>query len=84
MKISDSTSIRSNSAVQRPSATRPAARPGDTPAVRSVADTTEVMGIPESEFTPKVREAIMKLMAEIDTLSLRLFFMTNVLLITIS
>ena len=68
MKVSDSTSIRSSSAVQRPSAARPASRPGETPDVRSVADTTEIMGIPESEFTPKVREAMMKLMAEVDTL----------------
>ena len=65
MKVSDSTSIRS---VQRTSTARAPARSSDAAAVRAVPDTTEVMGIPESEFTPKVREAIMKLMAEVDTL----------------
>jgi diguanylate cyclase (GGDEF)-like protein len=68
MKVSDSTSIRATSSVQRTSAARATSRTGETPAVRAVADTTEVMGIPESEFTPKVREAIMKLMAEVDSL----------------
>ncbi len=35
---------------------------------RSVADVTTVMGIPEAEFTPKVRAAIMELMEEVDHL----------------
>jgi diguanylate cyclase (GGDEF)-like protein len=68
MKVSDSTPIRSTSSVRGTSAARATARTSDTAAVRAVPDTTEVMGIPESEFTPKVREAIMKLMAEVDTL----------------
>ncbi len=68
MKVSDSTSIRATSAVQRTATARAPTRAGEAAAVRAVADTTEVMGIPESEFTPKVREAIMKLMAEVDSL----------------
>lgn len=35
---------------------------------RRINDTTSVMGIPEAEFTPKVREAILTLMQEVDTL----------------
>lgn len=56
--------------------TRPATRAGAKPAAASsgpgarasVADSAEIMGIPESEFTPKVRAAIMALMAEVDRL----------------
>ena len=33
-----------------------------------VRDVTSVLGIPETEFTPKVRQAIMTLMAEVDAL----------------
>lgn len=35
---------------------------------RRLSDSTSVMGIPETEFTPKVREAILTLMQEVDTL----------------
>lgn len=68
MKVSDSTSIRASSGVQRTSAVRSVSRSSDAPPLRAIADTTEVMGIPEAEFTPKVREAIMKLMVEVDSL----------------
>ncbi len=37
-------------------------------AVREVADSASVMGIPEAELTPKVRTAIMTLMAEVEQL----------------
>ncbi|MEM8987157.1 MAG: diguanylate cyclase [Pseudomonadota bacterium] len=59
---------------------RPAARVGATAgvkayqsaggaaAVRDIADTASVMGLSEAEMTPKVREAIMTLMAEVDRL----------------
>ena len=40
----------------------------DRPSARSVADVTSVMDIPEVEFTPKVRAAIMALMHEVETL----------------
>lgn len=39
-----------------------------TGGVATPRDVTTVMGIPEAEFTPKVREAIMALMAEVDAL----------------
>lgn len=42
-----------------PSASQPAAAP---------ADVSSVLGIPEAEFTPRVRDAIMNLMAEVDRL----------------
>lgn len=35
---------------------------------RTVTDTTTIMGIPEAELTPKVREAILTLMQEVDNL----------------
>ncbi len=35
---------------------------------RRISDTTSIMGIPEAEFTPKVREAIRTLMEEVDNL----------------
>lgn len=35
---------------------------------RTVSDTTTIMGIPEAEFTPKVREAILTLMQEVENL----------------
>jgi diguanylate cyclase (GGDEF)-like protein len=39
---------------------------------RAVADTTTVLGVPEAELTPKVREAIMELMREVESLRLEL------------
>jgi diguanylate cyclase (GGDEF)-like protein len=38
------------------------------PAARVVADVTTIMGIPESELTPKVRDAIMALLGEVEQL----------------
>lgn len=35
---------------------------------RTISDTTSIMGIPDAEFTPKVREAILALMQEVDNL----------------
>lgn len=35
---------------------------------RAISDTAAVSGIPESEFTPRVREALIALMAEVDRL----------------
>ncbi len=37
-------------------------------APRTISDTTSIMGIPEAELTPKVRDAIMTLMEEVDRL----------------
>jgi diguanylate cyclase (GGDEF)-like protein len=38
------------------------------PAVQAVPATASVLGIPEEEFTPRVRDAIMTLMGEVDSL----------------
>jgi len=45
-----------------------AAGGGKTRAAQPVADNTEILGIPAAELTPKVREAILRLMAEVDSL----------------
>lgn len=50
---------------------RPAERTrqtGSASAPRSIDDAAEVMGIPSEELTPKVRDAIMTLMREVETL----------------
>ena len=39
-----------------------------TTPVRNISDTTSVLGIPASEMTPKVRNAIMTLMAEVENM----------------
>lgn len=62
MKVQDSRPLPAAQAVKRgtqPSdaKTAPAGRAGDS---------ASVMGIPESEFTPRVRDAIMNLMQEVD------------------
>lgn len=41
---------------------------GGAAAAKGPADVTAIMGIPEDEFTPRVRAAIMTLMAEVDRL----------------
>lgn len=41
---------------------------GATPSAEAIAPTASVMGIPDTEFTPRVREAIMGLMREVDSL----------------
>ena len=45
-----------------------AAAYGGVSAPRQIQDTTSIMGIPEAELTPKVKEAIMTLMEEVDRL----------------
>lgn len=37
-------------------------------ASRQIADTASIMGVPEAELTPKVRDALMTLMSEVDAL----------------
>lgn len=46
----------------------PAAAASAPTAARSTVDSAQVMGIPQTEFTPKVRAAITNLMTEIDRL----------------
>ncbi|MEQ1890792.1 MAG: GGDEF domain-containing protein [Alphaproteobacteria bacterium] len=64
MKITDSNPLAS----ARPSAAAATAkvRSGQAPVGREPVDSTSILGIPEAEFTPKVRDAIMSLMQEVD------------------
>lgn len=63
MKISDSRPVGAASAPATAGVRR--AHAGRAPAP-APADATSIMGIPEAEFTPKVRDAIMNLMHEVD------------------
>ncbi|MFP6729707.1 MAG: GGDEF domain-containing protein [Alphaproteobacteria bacterium] len=45
-----------------------AGKEGNAPSARRVNDVTSIMDIPEGELTPKVRAAIMSLMAEVERL----------------
>jgi diguanylate cyclase (GGDEF)-like protein len=68
MKVGDSKGAGGAGAVQ---STRKAAAPSRARQVESAAEpavTTQIMGIPDTEFTPKVRAAIMALMEEVDKL----------------
>ena len=68
MKIGETKPVRPTSRVGAPTA---APRVGQTQGVGGVApvrDTASIMGIPEAEITPKVRDAIMTLMSEVDSL----------------
>ncbi len=69
MKIGDNRPVGSPSAARV--GVRDAARAyagTEASAPRATEDSTTILGIPESELTPKVREAIMKLMHEVETL----------------
>lgn len=69
MKIGDNRPLGSPSAAR--TGVRDAARAyagTEASAPRPTEDSTTILGIPESELTPKVREAIMKLMHEVETL----------------
>ena len=68
MKIGDSKGVGGTGSVQpsRKASAPSRARQAEAAAESSV--TTQVMGIPEAEFTPKVRAAIMALMEEVDKL----------------
>ncbi len=53
---------------QAPDRARAAAAYGRAAPVLGISDAASVMGVPEAEMTPKVRDAIMTLMAEVDKL----------------
>ena len=66
MKIGDSKPVRPTSAIS--AAERVRGRAGDSSAGRHVTDSASIMGIPEEELTPRVRDALMRLMGEVDQL----------------
>ncbi len=74
MKIGNTRSVGGGARLGGVGAARPAAGPSAASASSSVGgagsvqDATSVLGIPESEFTPKVRSAIMALLKEVDVL----------------
>lgn len=73
MKVGKTGGVGTSPSVGRIAGTTRVYRPDAAEAVapataRAIADTASVSGIPESEFTPRVREALIALMAEVDRL----------------
>lgn len=68
MKVGSSRSVGGSGRIGSVGATRGPATSSPVTATGAVRDTTSVLGIPEAEFTPKVRQAIMTLLKEVDTL----------------
>lgn len=71
LKIGSSRPLGGASRLGGIGAARPAgaaAPAGPTSAAQPVQDATSILGIPEAEFTPKVRSAIMTLLKEVDVL----------------
>ena len=66
MKIGDSKPLRPASPVSATERLRGRSREPDQG--RHVADSASIMGIPEEELTPRVRDALMRLMGEVDQL----------------
>ncbi|MBZ0325264.1 MAG: GGDEF domain-containing protein [Alphaproteobacteria bacterium] len=67
MKIGENDRLRGVAALSRTAPARRAEAQARAPAA-AVDDTATVLGIPEHELTPKVRQAIFTLMAEVDRL----------------
>jgi diguanylate cyclase (GGDEF)-like protein len=69
MKITPkSTGGPSGVSPKSPYASAPRASSAESKATAPVQDVSSVLGIPEAEFTPRVRDAIMNLMGEVDRL----------------
>ncbi len=69
MKIGEPRPINRMSNLSRAGSASPAsAADSASDNVRAISDTVSVMGIPKEEMTPKVRDAIMTLMQEVDSL----------------
>jgi len=67
MKVERNTLLRSTRSVAQAAYAR-RVEGTTSSSLDGVAPSASVLGIPESEFTPKVRDAIMGLMSEVDTL----------------
>ena len=67
MKIERSTSTRATPRVGAAAYAKRVEAAANVSAVDEIAPAS-VLGIPEQEFTPRVRDAIMGLMSEVDTL----------------
>jgi diguanylate cyclase (GGDEF)-like protein len=68
MKITGKSGPKSASGVGAYAAVQRASKVAAAAPAKPVADVSSVLGIPESEFTPRVRDAIMSLMTEVERL----------------
>jgi diguanylate cyclase (GGDEF)-like protein len=68
MKIDRTSPVRGARAVAAAAYARRAEQAAPVSSVLPVSATANVLGIPDSEFTPRVRDAIMRLMSEVDSL----------------
>src|SRR5437868_15232967 len=68
MKVDRSSPVRSTRSVAQAAYARRVEAAGGAATAESVGPSASVLGIPESEFTPRVRDAIMGLMSEVDNL----------------
>src|SRR5476649_2197639 len=68
MKVERGSSTRPVGSVARAAYARRIEAAGGADGVDTVMPAASVLGIPEAEFTPKVRDAIMGLMGEVDAL----------------
>ena len=68
MKIGETPRVNTTAEIRRTVAKPDAATTSPAAAPRPIDDTMSVMGIPEPELTPKVREALMSLMEEVGKL----------------
>jgi diguanylate cyclase (GGDEF)-like protein len=68
MKVERNSPTRATRSVAQAAYARRVEAAGGTAEVDAVLPAASVLGIPEAEFTPRVRDAIMGLMSEVDTL----------------
>ena len=68
MKIGESRPIGRSAPIARPRRASAAPNSGTANQSRAVQDSSSVLGIPEAEFTPKVRDAIFALLEEVSKL----------------
>ena len=68
MKVERTTPVRSSRAVGNAAYARRVEAAAGVDNVTPLAASANILGIPEQEFTPRVRDAIMTLMGEVDSL----------------
>ena len=68
MKVERNSPVRSTRSVAQTAYAKRVEAAAGPAALESVGPSASVLGIPEAEFTPKVRDAIMSLMSEVDSL----------------
>src|SRR5690242_3612456 len=68
MKVERNSPARSTRSVAQAAYAKRVEAAAGPAATETIGPSASVLGIPEAEFTPKVRDAIMGLMAEVETL----------------